>query len=218
MVLNGLVLGQTYYVRVYGYNGLRGTFNIAITGVAVPVTIEYFKGSKQTSGNLLDWKVACYNSPTATMVIERSRDARKFDPINSITETATRCLQPFSFVDAAPLSGINYYRLKTVDADGKETYSTIVALLNKTKGFEIVSLMPNPVKETAILSTTSAIKTTMQVVVSDLAGRQLTKQSVTLIAGSNQVPLKLGHLSAGTYQVTGITADGTTTTLRFVKE
>jgi hypothetical protein len=218
MALNGLVLGQTYYVRVYGYNGLRGTFNIAITGAAVPVTIEYFKGSRQSSGNLLDWKVACYNSPTATMVLERGSDARKFDPINSITETATRCLQPFSFVDASPLAGVNYYRLKTIDADGKVSYSTIVALINKDKGFEITSLMPNPVKATAILSVISAEKTIMQVVVSDLAGRQLSKQQVILIAGSNQVPLKLASLASGTYQVTGITADGTITTLRFVKE
>jgi hypothetical protein len=218
MALNGLLLGQTYYVRVYGYNGLRGTFNIAITGAAVPVTIEYFKGSRQNSGNLLDWKVACYNSPTATMVLERSADARKFDPINSITETATRCLQPFSFVDASPLGGVNYYRLKTIDADGKVSYSTIVALMNKDKGFEISSLMPNPVKATAILSVISAEKTILQVVVSDLAGRQLSKQQVILVAGSNQVPLRLGNLSAGTYQVTGITAGGTTTTVRFVKE
>ncbi len=184
----------------------------------VPVTIEYFKGSKQSSGNLLDWKVACYNSPTVSMVLERSDDARKFEPINSITETATRCLQPFSFVDASPLAGVNYYRLKTIDADGKVSYSTTVALINKDKGFEITSLMPNPVKATAILSVISAKKTSMQVLVSDLAGRQLSKQMVTLLAGSNQVPLKLSNLAAGTYQVTGITADGTATTLRFVKE
>ncbi len=185
---------------------------------AVPVTIEYFKGSRQNSGNLLDWKVACYNSPTATMVLERSNDARKFEAINSITETATRCLQPFSFVDASPLAGMNYYRLKTIDADGKESYSTIVAIMNKDKGFAMVSLMPNPVQTTAVLSISSAAKTTMQVVVSDLAGKQLSKQSVTLIAGNNQVPLKLANLASGTYQVTGVSADGTVTTLRFVKE
>jgi hypothetical protein len=218
LVLNSLSAGQTYFLRVYGNTLFQGSFNIYVSGGALPVSIQYFKGSKQNNRNLLDWKVACYNSPTATMVLERSNDARKFEPINSITETATRCLQPFSFVDASPLAGVNYYRLKTIDADGKVSYSTIVALINKDKGFEITSLMPNPVKAAAILSVISAEKTILQVVVSDLAGRQLSKQQVILVAGGNQVPLKLGNLSAGSYQVTGITTDGIATTLRFVKE
>ena len=38
--------------------------------------------------------------------------------------------------------GINYYRLKLADADGKITYSAVVALFNKASGFRIVQVMP----------------------------------------------------------------------------
>lgn len=216
--LTGLVAGQTYYVRVYGYTSSTGTFDISVTGAALPISIEYFKGSKQSNGNLLDWKVSCLNSPTVTLLLERSADGRNFKTINTQSATASRCLQPFSFTDASPMAGINYYRLKTIDIDGKINYSTIVALLNKDKGFEIVSIMPNPVATKAMLSISSAQKSTMEIIITDLAGKQLNKQRVVLIAGSNQVPLNLINLAAGTYQVTGITDQGERKSVRFVKQ
>ncbi len=218
--LNALVAGNTYFVRVYNYFGTvgTGTFNITVTGAALPISIEYFKGSKQSNGHLLDWKVTCYNSPSVTMILERSTDGRNFKPVTSQTETSLRCLQPFSFVDASPLAGINYYRLKSVDVDGKVTYSTVVALLNKEKGFEIVNLVPNPVSTDAVLSVTSANKSIIEIVVSDISGKQLNKQRVNLISGNNLLPLNVRNLPAGTYQVTGLTADGVSKTLRFVKQ
>jgi hypothetical protein len=152
------------------------------------------------------------------MELERSTDGRSFRSINSQTETAARCLQPFNFTDISPLPGLNYYRLKSVDIDGKINYSNIVALLNNDKGFEIVSLVPNPVKEEATLSVTSATKSIIEIVVTDISGKQLSKQRVSLIAGNNLLPLSVRNLPAGSYQVTGITEDGASRTLRFVKQ
>lgn len=206
---------------VVSRTGMSSFSEFAIGGellVALPISIEYFKGSKQSNGHLLDWKVTCYNSPSVTMILERSTDGRNFKPVNSQTETSLRCLQPFSFVDASPLAGITYYRLKSVDVDGKVTYSTVVALLNKEKGFEIVNLVPNPVSTDAVLSVTSANKSIIEIVVSDISGKQLNKQRVSLISGNNLIPLNVRNLPAGTYQVTGLTADGVNKTLRFVKQ
>lgn len=216
--LTGLVAGQTYFIRVSGYDAEEGNFSIAVTGAALPVSIEYFRGTKQNNRNILDWKISCYNSPSVRLTLERSVDGRKFDAISTTTETAVRCLQPFNYNDQSPAAGINYYRLKAMDIDGKVSYSNVVALLNKDKGFEIVSLAPNPVKDEAILSVTSAEKTIMEIVVSDLNGKQISKQRLSLIAGNNQVPLNLRNVAAGTYQVTGLTADGQLKSLRFIKQ
>ncbi|MBC7936929.1 MAG: hypothetical protein H7Y86_16400, partial [Rhizobacter sp.] len=46
----------------------------------------------------------------------------------------------------------------------------------------------------------------------------ISKQRVSLIAGNNQLPLNLSNVAAGTYQVTGLTADGQVRSLRFVKQ
>ncbi|MBC7935155.1 MAG: hypothetical protein H7Y86_07335, partial [Rhizobacter sp.] len=77
--LTGLVAGQTYFVRVYGYNDDEGSFEISVTGAALPIAIEYFRGTKQNSKNVLDWKVTCVGSPSVTLTLERSADGRRFE-------------------------------------------------------------------------------------------------------------------------------------------
>jgi hypothetical protein len=220
VTLNGLVGGQTYYFRVYGYNAGAGTFTVTVSGGAVPITLEYFTGTKQNNGasHLLQWKVNCANTASATMILERSANQVNFEPVHSITAPASRCLQPFSYVDGRPLTGINYYRLKSVDSDGKVTYSSIIAILNKARGLEIVSMLPNPVSSIAILNVSSATASKMQLVVTDIAGRQLESRTVTLIAGSNQLPLNFAKLASGVYYLTGASEDGEKMTIKFVKE
>ncbi|RZM22045.1 MAG: T9SS type A sorting domain-containing protein [Pedobacter sp.] len=193
-------------------------FYLNKVGTVLPIAVEYFTGAKQATGNSLNWKVNCNASASAVMVLERSADGVRFTAINSRTETSLRCLQPFNHIDAVPVAGMNYYRLKTVDVDGRVAYSNIVAILNREKGIEIVSMIPNPVKDMATLSIASATISKMDIIVSDVAGKQLMKQSVVLSAGSNTVPLNLAHLAAGTYQVTGYTAEGKVKTMRFVKQ
>jgi hypothetical protein len=78
--------------------------------------------------------------------------------------------------------------------------------------------MPNPVATQAMLSISSAQRSTMEIIVTDLAGKQLSKQRVVLIAGSNNVMLNLSNLAAGTYQVTGVTDEGERKSVRFVKQ
>ncbi len=191
-------------------------FGIGGSMTSLPITIEYFKGSKQSNGNLLDWKVSCTNSPTATMILERSTDGRNFSSINNITASALRCLQPFNYTDASPAATVNYYRIKLIDASGKFNYSNIIALLNKEQGFDIISMMPNPVRSTAILSVASAKASRMEIVVTDISGKKINSRSVDLIAGSNMIPVDFTNLAAGTYQVTGYT-QGMVKTIRFIK-
>ena len=152
------------------------------------------------------------------MSLERSANNRTFTGITTITADAVRCEQPFSFTDNNPLKGTNYYRLKMTDANGKITYSAAIAILNAASGFDIVGLMPTLVNNNAILNVTAAQKTKMDVIVTDIAGKQVQKIAYNLIAGSNQFSMNLADLSAGTYQITGYTADSKSKTIRFVKQ
>jgi hypothetical protein len=184
----------------------------------LPVNLNYLNGAKQGNANYLNWKVTCTNNPSATMILEHGTDGRNFTAINTVTATALRCQQPFDYTDNYAASGLNYYRLKMVDANGKATYSAIIAILNKETGFDIVSLMPNIITNNAILNVTTAQKTKMDVLVTDITGRQVQKITYNLIAGSNQFTIDLSKLGAGMYQITGYTADGVSKTIRFVKQ
>ena len=186
--------------------------------VSLPINLNYLNGYKQNGSHNLTWKVTCTNNPSATMSLERSADNRNFTGINSIIADALRCEQPFSYTDNSPLAGTNYYRLKMTDANGKVSYSAAIAILNAATGFDIVGLLPNLVNNNAVLNVTAAQKTKMDVVVTDIAGKQVQKIAYNLIAGSNQFNINLSNLSAGTYQITGYTAEGKSRTVRFVKQ
>jgi hypothetical protein len=185
---------------------------------ALAISVNYLTGNKVGTTNNLNWQVNCTSSTTATMVVERSSNNKIFTAINSQTATAARCAAPFNFVDATPSIGVNYYRLRVTDDNGRITYSNVVALQNGKDGFSLVSVTPNPAKTIATLSVASAKAATIQIVVTDVVGKQVLTQNATLSAGSNALPVNVANLAPGTYQVTTIGTDGVKTTLRFVKQ
>jgi hypothetical protein len=184
----------------------------------IPVGIEYFKGVKQSGKNLLNWKVNC-TSLQVKFNIERSTDGRNFTSLQDITASNTRCLQPFDFSDNNPASGMNYYRIKMTDIDGKITYSSVIALLNKKNGFEILNLVPNPVtNETALLNITSAEKQTVTILITDASGKMVHSAVQPVIAGFTQVNLNFNKLTAAVYTITVYTNEGERKTLQFIKK
>jgi hypothetical protein len=114
---------------------------------------------------------------------------------------------------------MNYYRLKITDADGKITYSNIIALLNATKGFDITSIAPNPVTDgTFKLNIASAQNTKMNLVISDMTGRVVLTQTISLQSGYNSIDMHIDNLAAGTYNLFGTSADDKSRVVRFVKK
>jgi hypothetical protein len=212
---NGIYWSVTF--NVTGFSGFyvhTNNFNTPL-----PIIVNYLNGHKQGGHHLLDWKVTCTSTPRATMILERSADSRNFSSIYSITADAARCQQPFDHTDADPLKGMNYYRLKNIDADGKITYSTIVALLNATKGFDIVSIAPNPVTQGNFkLNVASAQDSKMELVIFDMQGRLVNRQTVAVMAGSNMIPVQVANLSSGTYTIYGMIGEDRSRIIRFVKQ
>jgi hypothetical protein len=200
--------------------GMSGFSQFAIGGESItvlPIFIEFFNGSKIAGVNYLDWKVICTNTPSILLTLERSADGRNFTAIEEQNATAIRCLQSFNYTDTNPLSGYNYYRLKTISTDGKITYSTIIVLLNKEKGFELISLAPNPVKNTSVLSLTTVKGGKVDINVADISGKIILKESVIVIAGNNTINLNFATLSTGKYIISAANGDGELKTIQFIK-
>lgn len=188
-----------------------------VYGGVVPIKMEYFMGKKAGNGNLLNWKGSC-SSSSLTFDIERSNDGSKFLRIGSFNASQSRCAQPFDFADNSPKPGINYYRLKMTEADGRVYYSIIIGVMNKEVGFEIINMMPSIVTTNSILNVTTAQDTQLEITVMDMTGKVLIRQSRSIVSGSNTIPLSLSQLAAGTYQLIGTTPDGKNSLIRFIKQ
>lgn len=213
---NGSYWGVTFNVTT-GFSGFYVHTNLRWV---LPVEVNYFHGSRQGSGHVLNWKLTCNSTPTVTITLERSSiSSGGFVTIYSINATAARCNLPFDYTDAQPLPGMNYYRVKMTDANGKITYSSIVALLNASKGFDIVSVAPNPVVNgTLTLNATSAQVITINFVIIDMQGRVVKRERISLAAGFSSTGINVSDLSSGTYSLYGTTAEGRSSVLRFVKQ
>jgi hypothetical protein len=205
---------------VVGRSGLTTFSSFAIGGGSnvLPIRIDYITGRKNGSVNNLDWKVTCTNSPTVELTLERSGNGNDFKAINIQNETQARCDQPFAYTDASPLQGKNYYRVKVVGVDGIATSSRVVTLLNTDKGFELISIAPNPVNEASKLNIASAKADRVTVTIVDKNGRIASTSQVVLVAGSNTIPLASARLAAGSYHVIVTNQDGERKNLSFVKQ
>ena len=203
-------------ISVTGFSGFYVHTNIYNP---LPITLNYLNGTMQNGKHLLKWSVTCNTTATATLSLERSGDARNFSSIYSITATALRCQQPFDYTDAQPLNGINYYRLKMTDAAGKITYSNTIALLNAAKEFELMDIAPNPVTGgTFTLHVTATQQTKMNLVICDMMGRTVSRQTIQLFSGYNNIEMHEEQLAPGIYNMYGTTDDSRSGVIRFIKQ
>lgn len=193
-------------------------FTLAATQFNVlPVKLEYIRGQRSGSSNMLNWKVTC-TSASINMEIERAADTRNFSSIGNISATQARCNQPFDFRDASPLAGYNYYRLKMIDIDGHVSYSPVVLINSQQKGFTVVGIYPSVVNSQASLSLSSSSNTQAEIRITDMSGRILQRTRNTIPAGSSLLNIDCSTLAAGYYNVTVTNAEGISNTLRFIKQ
>jgi Secretion system C-terminal sorting domain len=96
-----------------------------ITCVPLPITLVSFTGQITGTTVTLDWKTDNeYN--VSYIQVQRSADGITYTSIGQVAPTNTSVTHTYQFVDNSPVYINNYYRLKTVDFDGKFSYSPIV--------------------------------------------------------------------------------------------
>lgn len=102
-----------------------------------------FTGQWKSSHNYLNWQVdSDFNH--SHFELERSFDGVYFEPIASIDHSTTKSTSGFvDFKDFNYQLGVNYYRLKVFDFNGKQIYSRVISVNASSIG---VKVYPNPTK------------------------------------------------------------------------
>lgn len=124
-------------VTISGANaGRSGTFNVTAgnnfpnmdAGIinwpysnVLPVKLETFTAAPQGNHVILNWKVSDEINLT-NYIVEYGTDGINFHTIGTVTPSGSRS---YSFLHTAPVSGLNYYRLRMVDKDARFRYSDI---------------------------------------------------------------------------------------------
>lgn len=159
----------------------------------VPVKWGKFTADKMGLTALLNWNTL-QEQNSSVFIIERGGDGEKFDAIGTVKAAGnSNNNTQYSFVDASPIAGLNYYRLGQVDKDGTISYSTTRTVkFDGTKGN--VSIYPNPIKDKIIVAFHGE-KISKEMVITNttgqIVGRHLLNKSI------NQI--NLSGLASGAY-------------------
>ena len=175
---------------------------VFITPNTVPVVYASFNAQQLNKQALLRW-VAAVETNTSLYAIERSADSKEWNSIGTTPALGINNKE-YIFHDENPLMGINYYRIKGIDKDGKITYSEI-RKLNFTKEGNHVLIVPNPSKYQSKVYIASAANSA-KVSVYDAQGRLLQTTSQKLENG--QFTLSTSTLNNGVYILHIDTQDG----------
>ena len=138
--------------------------------------------------------------------VERSIDGKNFNAIGTVE--AEGFASDYSFIDVKPFVGLNYYRLKMVDKDGKFEYSEIKTIkFGNSFKFE---MYPNPAKSTVNILV-DKLNSKAILIITNIYGKQLYNQ---LLNDGNNV-ININSFSKGIYLV-NITTDESVETKKLI--
>lgn len=164
--------------------------NLGAQGAPLPVKLGTIAAIAKNNGVSVEW-TALTELSLSKYVVERSTDGVNFSAIGSVTARNSTDATNYSFFDAAPATGNNYYRLKSVDIDAKFTYSSImkVNLDNASAGF---TLYPNPVRGGSVsFQSAELAKGSYTVKVISVSGQQVYAQQFAHNGGAVSQSLQL---------------------------
>ena len=163
--------------------------------VALPLAWGKFMATRQNNQVLLHWETL-QESNTDKFVVEHSINGQSFTAIGSVAARGNSVdLSGYGFIHATPEKrGINYYRIRQIDRDGRGSYSSLRYVSFKDGKNRPALITPNPVKDMmqVVVNTTD-----ITVTINDLKGKSM--RILRLQPGMHQV--NVSDLPAGTYHL-----------------
>ena len=108
---------------------------------ALPLTFIFAKAFQQNNLVNIDWKTANENN-VKQYDVERSVDGNNYVKATDI-KAYNSTSNNYHWVDAYPAEGNNYYRIRSIEIDGKIIYGDVMKVYIR-KGNQSVNIYPNP--------------------------------------------------------------------------
>ena len=185
----------SYSVGEVAYTTINSSGGIVIQGIQqaytpadLPISLVEFNAvvtdQKQVA---LTWETVSEHN-NQYFEVERSQDGLSFEKVLSVDSKGnSNNAQDYSALDASPLTGVSYYRLKQTDIDGKSTYSKSVSV-NIANENELKAY-PNPTTSILNLQISGAATRQLTYAIYAIDGKLVEEQKInndlTIISTSN---------------------------------
>lgn len=158
-----------------------------VVSAPLPVTLLYFTGRYENEQSKLAWETSMEEN-VDHFAIERSDDGRQYAEIGTVKATGNSSTPiKYGYNDTKPVAKSAWYRLRTVDIDGKSRYSNAIRIVNETRSISVLSVTPNPFQSGLRVQVNSdkVLPATIRIV--DLTGREMYRSNKVLSTGNNTI-------------------------------
>ncbi len=157
-----------------------------------------FEVQKKGEASDLKWTTA-QEFNNAGYQVERSADGRLFETIGNVPASSEpRDNYLYSYTDARPNKGMNFYRIRQVDLDGQISYSPVRGL-SFNSGSLAITTWPNPVSESLFIQMPSDIQFAGEIKLISATGSVVLNQSFE--ESIDQATLDLSGIDPGLYSL-----------------
>jgi hypothetical protein len=212
-----LVNGQSTYLRVritsaaagmttshatgYFTNGEVEDYRVIVDNFPLSVTNLSFDAMLiSNSYAKLNWS-ANEDNNFGGYEIEKSKNSLNWETAGLMASNGQTGEKHYEFMDHSPYAGTTFYRLKIIGANGSNKYSEIKTV-TKINLADNITIKPNPVTSIATIGIEAAEKSTAEIIIRDVNGKQLYSQKISIREGSNtiMIPVK-DEWPAGMYMM-----------------
>jgi hypothetical protein len=167
--------------------------NLTIGGFPLVIKLKNINATNLGAKNRVDWSTES-ELKSDKFELERSADGRNFTYLATIKAKGEA--SNYSYVDISPVTGVNYYRLKMIDAAGAVATSKVVTATVKQGAFT-VEAYPNPVSEQLTVQVYGGSDQNATVSITDVTGKVM--KVVSVVNGKAEV--NMNGLASGVYLV-----------------
>jgi len=206
-----------YNFRVYRYNSSTPfSFNISVTGTALPLELRSFTGTAEATANVLNWETSSERN-VQFHIVERSADGLHWlEAGRRSGQVYSTSLTKYTVEDRLPPASA-YYRLRSLDLGGQEHLSNSILLTRKDASFRILRLFPAPASDLVTLQFQTVQEEILHLQILDMTGRILRSETVEAGRDIQEMTLSVQDLQSGMYMVTLQNSVGISRMFRFVK-
>jgi hypothetical protein len=185
---------QTYQT---GSNIATEGFEQTFSSTLLPLSLLSFTANLVNAQTQLQW-VTAQEVNTSYFDIERASTGSSFTKLLSVQSHDNAASEnTYQAIDPSPLTGMDYYRLKEVDLDGKYTYSPVV-FVKVTEGLSC-TVYPNPAHDKVFISIECKDSKPVTMNLFDITGKMLTERQGQVTAGASLFSLDIQSFASGTY-------------------
>lgn len=177
-------------------------FNSCTYSVILSVSLLSFNAEKVGNHTKITWQTANEHNSESFEVL-RSSDGNEWSAIGSVlAANISSEIIAYNFNDEAPLSGVNYYKLKVIETTGKYIFSSSrnvhfgEAAVNK-----LMNVVPNPFNTSFTVNFRSPVKGIVSITLMDAQGRILETVHAEANTLDNMVTLNTANYTKGVYFV-----------------